>query len=68
MSIIFFCADFFTFSYLKSASNSFGGVQNNMVRKGRGGGFFTHLCNDLVHSDMVIHTSMVIHNSILTSL
>ena len=26
MSVIFFCADFFSFSYLKSASDSFRGV------------------------------------------
>ena len=36
MSVIFFCADFSTFSYLKLASDSFGGVHKQCgLSKGR---------------------------------
>ena len=39
MSVIFFCADFSTFSYLKLASDSFGGVHKQCgLSKGRGRG------------------------------
>ena len=42
MSVIFFCADFSTFSYLKLASDSFGGVHEQYGPK-RGKGRFFYL-------------------------
>ena len=40
MSIIFFCADFSTFSYLKLASDSFGGVHKQYGPKRERGRLF----------------------------
>ena len=40
MSVIFFCADFSTFSYLKLASDSFGGVHKQYGPKRERGRLF----------------------------
>ena len=40
MSVIFFCADFFSFSYLKLASDSFGGVHKQYGPKRERGRLF----------------------------
>ena len=51
MSVIFFCPDFSTFSYLKLASDSFGGVHKQYgPKKGEGKAFLPHVFSDLVHS------------------
>ena len=41
MSVIFFCADFSTFSYLKLASDTFGGIHKQYgLKRGRGRFFY----------------------------
>ena len=43
MSVIFFCADFFSFSYLKLATDSFGGVHKHYGPKRERGRLFYHM-------------------------
>ena len=51
VSVIFFLADFSTFSYLKLAKHSFWGCSQTIwTKKGEGKAFLPHVFNDLVHS------------------
>ena len=51
MSVIFFCADFSTFSYLKLASDSFGGVHKQYGPKRERGRLFYPMYLDLKNAN-----------------